>query len=192
MCEDIKFIFTQGKCRDKRCEDPSLTPRCKECPNLGSCKRTTRELEVPIACPQHRKEAIEKTEANYFQILSTHKINHPITGQRVNKCDCVHAKVLKRVRLYPEMCEDEYEQQHEAVIHQVYSCYARYGRLDEYLADKTGQYFDFARAYRVNLKRALDNFKDNVVLSDAPIEQPESVRRLFWKDDDPLVKNLGI
>ena len=183
MCEDIKFIFTQGKCRDKRCEDPSLTPRCKKCPNLGICKRTTREL---------RKEAIEKMEGKYFQILSKHKLKDAVTGQKVSKRDCVHAEVLKRVEDYPEMCEDEYNQQHEAVIHEVYSCYTRCGRLDEYLANKTDQHFDFVKAYRVNLKRALDNFKDNVVVSDAPIEQPESVRRLFWKHDDPLVKNLGI
>jgi hypothetical protein len=111
--------------------------------------------------------------------------------ERVNKGDYLDKKVKERVLQYPETREQVYDQLHESAIREFCNHYISTGNLG-YPTGTTEINYEFANTFRDELNLAMREYRYRVEFGDPPIEQPESVRGLFWKDDDPVLANLGV
>lgn len=190
MCEQLLVRFSKGRCQTKLCVDNNLTPRIRPCaaPRTAGCKISSTAILVPVHCNRHREKAIKRSIEDYYQNLKNYKTQHPETRSTVTKRKHLHKDVGERVRNYPDMLEQRYNQKHEAAVQEFCSSYIRTGRLPQ----PTQYNYEFVNTFMDDLALAMREYNYAVIFDEPPTEQPESVLAIFWKDDNPLLAMLEV
>lgn len=88
------------------------------------------------------------------------------------------------------MLTEEYDEWHKYAINLFCNHYIQTGSLG-YPNDTTDEDYCYDATFSSLITQARCEFFDNVELYHPPEEQPDSVRKLFWKNDDPLLTPLG-